>query len=66
MNPVDDDEVAAYVLRKTLFKAGIGLSKELSLLVISELAEEGWELREYKYHMTPARWQQMSEESTSK
>lgn len=58
---IDDDEVAAYVLSKVL-----GCDRERARWIISQLDEEGWELREYKYHMTPARWEQMAERNKGK
>lgn len=61
MSIESDNEIAAYILRKVLEEAGIGISRDLSLSIMLRLDEVGWELREYKYNMTPERWQQMGE-----
>lgn len=57
MKLIDTDETAVYILSKVL-----RCDKEKAEKIILGLAEQGWELREYKYHMTPARWNQMAEE----
>lgn len=57
MQPIDDDIIAAYILSKVL-----KCDRELAKGIISDLAKEGWELREFKYHMTESRWAQMAEE----
>jgi hypothetical protein len=51
-----DNLLAAYTLSKVL-----KCDRELAARIINQLDELGWELREYKYNMTPERWEQMGE-----
>lgn len=60
MSIEQDNQLAAHILNKVL-----SCGKEMAEEVIEHLDFLGWELRQYKYHMTPERWKQMADEQAN-